>query len=109
MTHGFPDQNLDFMLHRLEQDQLQSATSGIEANRATAHHANSSSAKPAGSSVSCTHCKKVGHVEDKCWKKYKHLAPNRNQSRFTQAPTEEPEVPTTANYAGVDDSIPGCF
>lgn len=28
----------------------------------------------------CTYCKKVGHVEDKCWKKYPHLNPHKKQN-----------------------------
>ena len=27
----------------------------------------------------CTHCKKLGHTEPKCWKKYPHLNPHKKQ------------------------------
>ena len=47
---------------------------------------------------SCKHCKKIGHYENKCWKKYPHLNPHKNndndQTAFvtSERKDNDPEV-----------------
>ena len=32
----------------------------------------------------CNHCKKIGHLEDTCWKKYPKLAPKSNKVQIVE-------------------------
>lgn len=76
MCHGFGNESMEFILTRLEQDCAQKTAANSEANRASVFNTNASNNRP---TVTCSHCKKNGHLEHKCWKAHPELAP---RSRF---------------------------
>ncbi len=58
----------------------------------------------------CTHCNKLGHLEDKCWVKYPHLNPSNKKSSgnrpalIATGSADDPVVCLMANYTGYNES-----
>jgi hypothetical protein len=62
----------------------QTSSSGSSTSDGSSKPSSSNGTKPR-----CTHCNKVGHVEERCYKKYPKLAPPKDKKVRFDAPAEE--------------------